>query len=303
MADTLRERFRREMVVRGLSEPTQDAYLRDVELLVRRTGKHPAQLTSKDLRDYFAWLVDERRLAPATVQQHLAAVHRFYDTVLGRKEQFFTYAKPKNRQTLPVVLTVDEVRRLLHAIRVPRLHSAAMVAYSCGLRRSEIIALSVHWIAAEAGLLHIHNASRAARRDGPRAGAAVSVASDNGGVDRVVPLPKRTLAVLRDHWRQERRSGTLLFASPHRGVKALSGDSLGRAIKAAAATVGINRPVSLHTLRHCYASHLLERGGPLPLIQRWLGHKSVSTTMVYAHVTAASWERALGILTELTEAL
>jgi integrase len=274
------------MIVRGLSLRTREAYLNDVELLVRRTGKHPARLSRDDLRAYFASLVREHDAAPSTVRQHLCAAKLFFEVVLGRKESFFVDARPQRRRKLPVVLTFDELRRTLRMLRVHRLRTAAIVAYSCGLRKSELLSLSVPWINADGGSLHIHNAK--------------------GGVDRVVPLPARTLAVLREHWRWERPSGTLLFESPQRrarpGLK-WSGDTLRKALKAAALEAGVNRPVCLHTLRHCYASHLLERGVALGLIQRWLGHKSVQSTMIYTHVTKRGLERAREALAEMTEAL
>lgn len=274
------------MAVRGLSERTRTSYLRNVELLVRRIGKHPSQLTDDDLRDYFAWLIDERHAAPATYRQHLAAANLFFESVLGRTERFFTTARPKNRQILPVVLTVEETRRLLGALRVARLRVAATVAYCCGLRKSELASLAIDWINAGAGSLQV--------RDG------------KGGVDRVVPLPKRALTLLREHWRRERPSGPFLFESPqHRAHdgEPFQADTVRKALKGAAKEAGINRSVCLHTLRHCYASHLLERGVSLALIQRWLGHKSIRTTMVYAHVTPDSLERGRAILAELTENL
>ena len=284
MKDTLRNRFSREMTVRGLSQRTQDSYLLNVTLLVKRTGKHPGKLSTEDLRNYFAWMVNVHHVEPSTYRQHLVAVKLFFETVLKREEEFFDYASPKRRHKLPIILTVGETHRsMLNALRVPRIWSAAVVGYSCGLRKSEIVCLSVDWISAEAGSLHIHNAK--------------------GGVDRVVPLPKRTLCILRDHWQRERPSGRLLFESGHRPHHSLSGDTLRKALKAAAETAGINRSVCLHTLRHGYVSHLMEYGVPLPLIQRWMGHKSITTTMVYTQVTPSSLEHARRALDRLTEAL
>ena len=221
-------------------------------LLVKRTGKHPAKLVTADLRNYFAWMVNDHGVESSTYRQHLAAVKLFFGAVLKREEEFFNYASPKQRRKLPVVLTVDETHRMLNALHVPRIRSAAVVTYSCGLRRSEVVSLSIDWISSEAGSLHIHNGSRAFRRDGPPEAAAVSVTNGNGGVDRVVPLPKRTLCILKEHWQRERPSGKLLFESPHHSRKTLSGDTLRKAVKEAAQTAGINRSVCLHTLRHCY---------------------------------------------------
>ena len=283
MIETLRDRFCREMTVRGHSQRTQNSYLLNVRLLVKRTGKHPAKLTTEDLGNYFAWMVNVHGVEPSTYRQHLVAVKLFFEAVLKREEEFFAYAGPKKRRKLPIVLTVNETHRMLNALHVPRIRSAAVVGYSCGLRKSEIVSLSVDWITAETGSLHIHNGK--------------------GGVDRVVPLPKRTLSILKEHWKREQPSGKFLFESKHRSRRTLSGETIRKALKAAAKTAGINRSVCLHTLRHCYASHLMEYGVPLPLIQRWMGHKSITTTMVYTQVTPSSLERAHSALNRLTEAL
>ena len=130
MKDTLRDRFSREMTVRGLSQRTQDSNLLNVTLLVKRTSKHPAKLVTEDLRNYFAWMVNDHGVESSTYRQHLAAVKLFFGAVLKREEEFFDNASPKQRRKLPVVLTVDETHRLLNALHVPRIRSAAVVTYS-----------------------------------------------------------------------------------------------------------------------------------------------------------------------------
>lgn len=285
-ATTLRERFEQEMVVRGLAERTRRAYLLNVTLLHERTGKHPARMTADDLREYFTWMVEEHHAAPATVRQNLCAVSLFLETVLGRKEEFFEHARPRHKKKLPVVLSFEETRRTLAAIRVPRLRTAATFTYSCGLRAGEAVAAAISWINADAHSLHVHDGK--------------------GGVDRIVPLPEPTVHLLREHWRRERPRGDLLFESAHHRTRAgrpMSKDVLRQAVKAAATEAGVHRPVCLHSLRHSYASHLLERGVPLPLIQKWLGHKSMQTTRVYVHVTPVSLERARAVVAELVQAL
>lgn len=187
-------------------------------------------------------------------------------------------ARPKRRKPLPEVLTIDETRKLIDAIKLPRLRMAAVAAYSCGLRKEELERVDISWICADSKALHIHDGK--------------------GGVDRIVPLPPRTLDLLREHWARESHSTDLIFESSRGST--LCADTLRRAIKAAAKDVGITRVVYLHTLRHCYASHLLELGVPLPLIQCWLGHKHLSTTLVYARITPALQSRAVSSLDELT---
>jgi site-specific recombinase XerD len=220
-------------------------------------------MTNAELEKYLASLLEDRRYAPDTYGVHVVAIRHFFDWVLNRKMPVLEAARRQRRETLPVVLTYPETQRLVQQLKTPRLHAAALTIYGCGLRISELRAMKTDWIMGDRGLLHI--------KDG------------KGGVDRVVPLPKRVLELLRAHWKRERPSGDLVFQSS--SGRTLSESTLSKALKAAAREVGIHREPHPHMLRHCYATHLLERGVSLPLIQRWLGHKSIQTTAIYARIT------------------
>jgi integrase/recombinase XerD len=261
---SLRERYRAQLQVRGYSERTVKAYVDVVTQLSSRTGElYPGRITDDGLEKYLASLLADHHYAPDTYGVHVVAIRHFFDWVLNRKMPVLEAARRQHRETLPVVLTYPETQRLLQQIKTPRLYVAAMTIYGCGLRISELRGMQTDWIMGDRGLLHIKNGK--------------------GGVDRVVPLPQRILDLLRTHWRRERPSGNLVFASS--SGCALSGDSLSNALKAAAQEVGIPREPHPHTLRHCFATHLLERGVSLPLIQRWLGHKNIQTTAIYAQIT------------------
>jgi integrase/recombinase XerD len=279
----LRERYRQELVVRGLAARTVDAYVRSVVLMVDRTGLHPARMGADEVRSYLASLVETYGCAEATYRQHATGLGHFFDWVLGRSFPVLDAARPRRRSPLPEVLTLGEVQRTLATIRRPDLHAAAATVYSCGLRRSEVVDLRTQCIVAEGSRLHVHDAK--------------------GGVDRLVPLPRRTLELLREHWRRARPSEDYLFESSRRPGIPLHGETLLRAVKEAAREAGIARRICLHTLRHSYATHLLERGVPLQLIQRYLGHKHISTTTIYAHLTGPTEERARAALDEITRDL
>jgi len=235
------------------------------------------------LAGYFADLVGEYGASPSTYRQHVCAIGLFYRTVLSVDLPLFTDARAKKRRKLPVVLRQPEVARVLSHVEVPRYRMAATLAYSCGLRKSELLSMETTWIVSE--------------------GAEVHVDWGKGGTDRIVPLPKRTLELLREYWRSQGLSGSLFFPSPVFPDRPVSGDSLNRAIHCAAEAAGINRRPSIHCFRHCFATHLLERGVDMRLVQQFLGHRSIQTTAVYSHVTDRSIGRAREALDDMTRGL
>jgi integrase/recombinase XerD len=175
----------------------------------------------------------------------------------------FELLRVRKSKKLPVVLSPDEVRQLLAHIRRPAARMVAILLYSCGLRVSEAVRLQAE---------HIDSKRR-----------VVCVRDGKGNKDRYVPLPKRTLQLLRAYWR-EHRPGTWLFPACD-GAGPLGGGGVRACIKAAAAQCGITKTIGCHTLRHTYATHLLEHGLDLRMIAGFLGHRSLQTTARYAHLT------------------
>ena len=283
MNDTLRNRFKREMTIRGYAESSCKNYGSCVELMVGRTGLHPARMTRDRMADYFASLVRDHHAAPPTYRQNVCAVALFFRTVLHRDYDVFRQAHPRRRAALPEVLSLKETHRLLAHIRTPRHQAGATVLYTCGLRIGELLRMSLDWIVSDGTRLHVRDSKR--------------------GRDRRVPLPACTLKILREHWRREKLSGPLFFPSPVIPGRPASPDSVRKAIGRAAKDAGITRQVSPHTLRHCYATHLLERGADIQQIQRLLGHKSIETTAIYTHLTDSSVERVTEALKLMTAGL
>lgn len=233
-----------------------------------------------------------RRVSPSTVSQKLYAIKFLFEVTLKRPLQCIKAIRPRKSRKLPIVLSVPEVRSVLRRIRVARIRACMTVIYSCGLRLLEGTHL------------------RAAQIDGDR--MLLRVESGKGDKDRYVPLPSRTLRLLRDYWRTDRprhldevpacKAGlphpdTLFPAGAAGGV--LGARSVQKAMKLALAECGIAKDATVHTLRHSYATHLLERGVPLPVIQELLGHRSPRTTLVYTHLTEPSVVRVRETIDEL----
>jgi site-specific recombinase XerD len=278
--ERLRDRMAREMRVRGMAARTVTAYVDDMRLLVERTGVHPAHLTEERLKGYLDELLRERRVAPSTYAQHVAAMRFFFSYVVARDFPVLKEAQPRRRRVLPDVLSVEEVATVLRTLREPQFYTLCASLYSCGLRRSEGVVLAVEDIDRSRALVHV--------RDG------------KGGVDRMVPIPPRLQQILDAHLQREAIERGPLFLSRLIPGRVVSADNVARAVRLAALEAGVTKPVSPHTLRHCYATHLLERGVSLRVIQELLGHRSLQTTAIYTHLTDGSMKRvdeALGLMT------
>ena len=278
----LRRKMLEDMRLRDLAAKTQEAYVGAVQSLAARYHRSPDLLTPDDLRAYFLYLVDERKLSRSTVRQHLCGIKFLFEVTLGRHWQVFNLIKPRRGRVLPEVLSRSEVLRLLAAVRELRQRTAMLCAYGCGLRISEVLALRICHIDGERMLLR--------------------VVAGKGRKDRNVPLSSRLLERLREYWLAE-KPHDLLFPSRYRDGEALNASSLQRAIHQVAESAGIRKRVTFHTLRHCYATHLLECGVDLRVIQELLGHRSCQTTAVYTHLTEKSLDRLGRALNEITAAL
>lgn len=277
----LRRRMIEDMQLHGLSEKTQRCYADAVGRLARYYHRSPDQLDQEAIRQFFLYLVNDKRVAESTLTIYLCGIKFFYETTLGREWPIFELIRPKRRQKLPVILTPDEVRHLLSLVRNPIARMALTLLYSCGLRLSEGTQLQVTDI--DSGRM------------------LVRVRQGKGGHDRYVPLPERTLELLRAYWATY-RPRPWLFPAKHR-QEPLSNATLQRAFKATLRQSGIAKPVSVHTLRHSYATILLENGVDLRVIQEILGHKSPKTTALYTHLTSKLVDTLAATLNRLMASL
>jgi integrase/recombinase XerD len=258
----LRRRLIDELARRNYSPRTVEAYVAAVARTARHFARPPDQLTPDDLRAYQLHLI-AKPASWSQFNQVTAALRFFYRHVLDRPEVVPLVPYGKRPRSLPVVLAPAEVRRLLAAVPPGRNRLIFRVAYGCGLRLGEI--------------LHL----RAADIDPAR--RLLWVRRGKGANDRGVPLPDQLLDELRPY-RQDRRPPDLLFPGPT--GRPLGETVLQRAIHLARVAAGLDKPATCHTLRHCYATHLLEAGTDLPTLQRLLGHRHLSTTLGYLHLRA-----------------
>jgi integrase/recombinase XerD len=268
----LRQRMIEDMQLRGFSARTQECYVAAVRQLAGHYHRNPDRLTEEDLRQYFLYLANEKKVARATATIALCGIKFFYEQTLGRHWTTLRFVRPQREKKLPVVLSREEVRRILAEVRSAVYRACLTTIYACGLRLLEGARLQVADVDSARMLLHIHG---------------------KGKKDRYVPLPEPTLQLLRAHWRTH-RSPVWLFPAPTRhGLEhSLAHDggpvtrsSLQSAFRAALKRSGIAKRAHVHTLRHSYATHLLEAGVNLRIIQDNLGHGSARTTQLYTHLT------------------
>jgi len=271
-----------DMQLRDFAAKTQEAYLGAVKGLAGRYMRPPDLIAEDEIRSYFLYLINERKLSRSSLKVHLAGVRFLFEVTLGRKWPVFDLITPKRGLALPSVLSRGEVQKLLSSVRILRVRTAMLVAYGGGLRLGEVCNLRIGHI------------------DGKR--MQILVVGGKGRKDRNVPLAKHLHRRLQEYWLAE-RPADLLFPSRYRREDPVSATTLQRAVKLAAQQAGITRNVHFHTLRHCFATHLLECGVDLRVIQEILGHRSPQTTAVYTHLTDRTLDRLGVALEEITAAL
>jgi integrase/recombinase XerD len=282
----LRKRMIEDLQLRGYADRTVEAYVRAVAQLARFYGRSPEQLAEKDVRQYFLHLSTVRKVARATLTVYLCGIKFFYEETLGRQWHVLDVARPMREKKLPVVLGRDEVWKILDRVRRPVYRVCLITIYSCGLRLVEGARLQVS---------HIDGARKALQLPG------------KGGKHRCVPLPDATLQLLRAHWRTH-RNPVWLFPSTRQprvpsaaeaAGRPITGDSVQQAFRRALQQSGVRKGAHVHTLRHSYATHLLEDGVELRLIQEYLGHSNVRTTQIYTHLTREIRDAALDPINRL----
>ncbi len=287
MSTALRKKMHQDLQLAGLSEGTQNVYLRAVRRLAVHFDTPPDVLNEAQVRDYLLHLKNDRMYASSTLGIAYSAIKFFYSHTAPRDWPTLQRIRVQKEKKLPDVLSIDEVRQLLGAVRKPRYRTYFSTVYSLGLRRNEGLHLQVRDIDSARMLVHVHRGK--------------------GAKDRFVPLPARTLALLREYWVTHRNPVWLFpdIGSDQRQAvssdRPMSKDGVQHAMQRVVHQLGIRKAVSIHTLRHSYATHLLEAGVNLRLIQQYLGHSSLQTTMVYLHLTTVSQEQAVAVINKLME--
>ena len=263
----LRRRMLDDMRMRKLADKTQSHYLRAVLQLAGFLGRSPDTATVEDLRRYQLHLVD-RGTSPVSLNAAITGLKFFFDVTLDQGDLMAKMQPVRVPHTLPVVLSREEVARLIAAARNLKHQTALSVAYGAGLRVSEVVALKVGDIDSQRMTLRIEQGK--------------------GRKDRYAMLPPLLLERLRTWWRVGHAQGKILpggWLFPGLNpIESLTTRQLNRAVHAAALAAGIDKRVSMHSLRHAFATHLLEQKVDIRVIQVLLGHKKLETTSLYTHV-------------------
>ena len=257
----LRQRMLDDMKFRNMSPSTMKVYSRAVANFSAFHHRSPDKLGIEDVRTYRLHLIS-RGLKPATINPIVAALRFFYGTTLGRKEMVEEMPFARKEDTLPAVLTQEEVVRVLQAEPNLKMRTAFITIYAAGLRVSEVVGLTVG--------------------DIDSARMAIRVRQAKGRKDRYVMLSEQLLAILRAYWKRT-RPPHWLFPGPDPS-KPVTTRSLQRTFRSAADRAGLDASVTVHTLRHSFATHLLEQGVDIRVIQDLLGHRQITSTTRYARV-------------------
>lgn len=270
MADTttavspLRRRMIDDMSVRNLSPATQRSYLHAVIKFSRYFGRSPDRLGLEDVRAFQVHLVSKGVSWPA-LNQTVCALRFFYGVTLDRAEIPERIAYARTPRKLPTILSADEIVRLLEAVPSLKARAALTTAYAAGLRVSEAVSLKLADLDSDRMLIQVRHGK--------------------GAKDRTVMLSPQLLGILRTYWRLARPE---VWLFPGRGDKPIDVQVLHAACRSAAKAAGLVKQVSVHTLRHSFATHLLESGVDIRIIQVLLGHNSLSTTALYTRVATTT---------------
>lgn len=267
------------MEINGKGERTRQAYSRSLRMLVEFFDKEPDQISEEELQQYFLHRKTKDKWSPNTMRIAYCGIKFFYEHVIQRDWHILCLLRAQNEQRLPTVLSRDEIQRIFSKVTTFHNFVYLTTVYSCGLRLQEGLFLEVSDIDSDRMMIHVHRGK--------------------GAKDRYVPLPHETLQLLRAHWASH-RNPKLIFPALGRNSKGgptaqrpMAIESVQGALRRSKFEAGIQKKrVSVHTLRHSYATHLLEAGVNLRVIQRYLGHSRLETTMIYLHLTQKGHEDA-----------
>jgi len=275
---SLYQRMSDDLHLAGMSKRTHDGYLRAVRQLADFAMRSPDRITEDELRRFFIYLRNEKEFATGSLSVAFSGIKFFYTRTCRRDWQTLAHMKVPSSKTLPEVITIEQVHQIIDLCTTRRMAVCFWTVYSLGLRMSEGLNLQIGDIDAKRMMVHVHRGK--------------------GAKDRYIPLPQSTLMMLRKYWVTHRHPKFLFPADGrnHRGVshpggiskatEPMSETAVQGAMKQITRKIDFGKKVSLHTLRHSYATHLLEAGVSLRVIQQYLGHSSLMTTTIYLHLTA-----------------
>jgi len=264
-------RFDEDLQLKGMSSRTIEMYTRAVRQLTKHYQKSPEKISDEELRKYFLYNKNVRKWSRVASTISLCGIKLFYTLTLKREWTNLKFVRPEKEKKLPVILSRQEVKDILNRVQFKHHRACLKIIYSLGLRIGEGTHLQVSDIDSDRMFVHIHRGK--------------------GNKDRYIPLPQRTLQILRAFWKMH-RNPVWIFPAPGRGAHNLMPtatypvpiSSIQIAFKEAKVAAGIKKRVSVHHLRHSYATHLLEAGVDLRYVQQYLGHDDPKTTMIYTQL-------------------
>lgn len=272
MKSTLRKKMVADLQLQGYAERTQKSYTRAVRQLENYWHLPAEEISEQQVRDYFLYCRNEEGWSSATLRIAYSGIKFFYTVTLPMDWETLKLLKTKRISAPPTVLSIDEVRLILHTASTPQIKAFLTTIYSCGLRLAEALALTIHDIDKERMVLRVRKGK--------------------GDKGRDVPLPDSTYRMLREYWKTHRNPRLLFPALGRSGrggptaEKPMAQGSVQQAMRRILAELPqIKKRATIHTLRHSYATHLLEAGVNIRQVQQYLGHASLVTTMIYLHVT------------------
>jgi integrase/recombinase XerD len=272
----LRQRLVDDLRLRNYSPRTIEIYVAHVARFAKHFGRSPELLGAEEVRAFQLHLL-ERKVSWSQFNQSVCALRYFYGKTLGRTEVLPMLAFGKRPKKLPCVLSPEEVAQLLEAARPGRERVLLQTTYACGLRLMEVLNLQVSDIDSARMLVHVRQAK--------------------GNKDRLVPLSAKLLAELRNYWRCHRPARWLFGAKGQQGP--VHPGTVQRQFRRAVRKAGLRKPATMHTLRHSYATHMLEAGVDVMTLQKILGHRQLSTTAHYLHLRGEHLQRLPNLLERL----
>jgi site-specific recombinase XerD len=260
----LHDQMRDDLILKAYSPHTQKAYLRCARHFASHYMRSPEEMGETEVRNFLLHLVRDRQASPATQDMYVNALKFLYAITLKRPEAVKGLSHPKRPKTLPVILSPEEVLRVFAAIRSVKYKAIIATAYAAGLRISEVCSLSAADIDSQRMRIHIR--------------------SRKGKKDRYVMLGESLLALLRQYYQAVRPQGKYLFPG-QKPQRHISTTAVSLVLRKVMRETGLAKKVTMHTLRHCFATHLLEAGTDIRILQVLLGHSSIRTTLRYTHIT------------------
>ena len=260
---TLRDQMQADLQLKGITPRTQKDYLREVSNLAKYFNKSPEELGEKEVKEYLVHLLKDRKISGGTYKYYVSGIKFLYRTTLKREEVVDAIQYPKNKRKLPVILSLSEVEALFSVTENLKHKAILMITYSSGLRISEAARLKITDIDSKRMMVRIQQGK--------------------GGKDRYSILSNTALECLRQYWREYHPKDWLFEGQKNNEHISIS--SIRKVFLDAKKRAGITKPASVHTLRHSFATHLIEAGTSLHHVQLLLGHRSPNTTTVYLHVS------------------